>query len=80
MSDEMATDPELILPPISVADALLSSISPLDRNPTPPPIPAPADPAEELSQLQSIAFNAVLLLWLEGTTTAADEDFRNKCC
>lgn len=75
MSDEIAAaaaaDPELILPPISVAEALLSSIRPLDKN------PAPAEPADELSQLQSMA--EVTALLLEGITTAADDDFRNKC-
>lgn len=78
MSEEMATDPELILPPplpISVAEALLSSIRPLDRNPTPPA----AEPADELNQLQSMAVFPVLVVdVLEGTTTAAEEDFRNR--
>lgn len=75
MSEEIAGDPVLIRPPpISVAEELFSSIRPLDRNPDPP---TPPEPAEELNQLQSIAFEVPLL---EGTTTAADEDFRNKCC
>lgn len=73
ISDEIAIVPDPILPPpISVADALLSSITPLHptgaKIPEPPPL---NDDAAELIQLQSIAV-------LEGTTTAADEDFRNR--
>ena len=77
MSEEMAADPVLIRP-LPISDAQLLSIRGplgmlLDRKPPPPPGPV-ADPAEELSQ--SIAVFAFVL---EGTTTAADEDFRKKC-